>query len=214
MTLEQYKTILSNNVTKTYQKVERRTQLNIDSEAKAISKTLQLEKRMERYAERRAFISLKDYNENFKYNTKYRLINPSKSEMRIVSKTFLEEINNKLNNYLCYNQWRSTSTVVEWFGAIENEKTCKFIKFDIAESYPSISAELFEKSINFARNIIKIDDKIMNIIEHAKKSLLFHNGNAWVKKEGNPLFEVTMGSYDGAEVCELVGLLSEKRRAL
>ena len=23
---------------------------------------------------------------------------------------------------------------------------------------------------------------------------------------GNPLFDVTMGSYDGAEVCELVGL--------
>ena len=36
--------------------------------------------------------------------------------------------------------------------------------------------------------------------------MLFHDGNAWVKKEGNPLFDVTMGSYDGAEVCELVGL--------
>ena len=27
-----------------------------------------------------------------------------------------------------------------------------------------------------------------------------------VKKNGNPLFDVTMGSFDGAEVCELVGL--------
>ena len=86
------------------------------------------------------------------------------------------------------------------------KKTCKFIKFDIEEFYPSVSAELLEKSTNFARNIIKIEDKVINIIKHARKSLLLHNGNAWVEKEGNPLFDVTMGSYDGAEVCELVGL--------
>ena len=51
MTLEQYKTILTNNVRKTYRKAEQSTKLNIDREAKTISKTLQLEKRMERYAE-------------------------------------------------------------------------------------------------------------------------------------------------------------------
>ena len=78
---------------------------------------------MERYAERSTFISLKKGKENFKDNTKCRLINRSKGEMGIVSKTFLEEINNKLSNYLCYNQWRSTSTVIEWFGCIENKKT-------------------------------------------------------------------------------------------
>ena len=103
MTPDQYKIILTNTVTKTYRKAERSTQLNIDREAKAISKTLQLEKRMERYAERPAFISLKDHKENFKHNIKCRLINPSKDEMGIVSKKFLEEINNKLNNQLCYN---------------------------------------------------------------------------------------------------------------
>ena len=36
--------------------------------------------------------------------------------------------------------------------------------------------------------------------------MLFHDGNAWVKKEGNPLFDVTMGRYDWGEVYELVGL--------
>ena len=71
---------------------------------------------------------------------------------------------------------------------------------------PSLSVELLEKSIHFARSIIEIEDKTTDIINHARKSLLFHDSNAWVKKEGNPLFDVTMGSYDGAEVCELVGL--------
>ena len=28
----------------------------------------------------------------------------------------------------------------------------------------------------------------------------------WIKKGDNPYFDVTMGSYDGAEICELVGL--------
>ena len=42
MTPEQYKTILTKNVTKTYRKAERSTQLNINREAKTISKTLPL----------------------------------------------------------------------------------------------------------------------------------------------------------------------------
>ena len=57
-------------------------------------------KRMERYAKRPAFISWKDHKENFKHNTKCRLINSSKGEMGMVSKTFIAEINNKLNNRL------------------------------------------------------------------------------------------------------------------
>ena len=92
MTLEQYKNILTNNVTKTYRKADRSTQLKIDREVKTISKSLQLEKRMERYVERTAFISLKDQEVNFKHNTECRLINPSKGEMGVVSKKLLEEM--------------------------------------------------------------------------------------------------------------------------
>ena len=113
-------TILTNIVTKTYQKAEQSTQLNINREAKTISKILQLEKKNGTLCKRPAFLSLKDHKENFKHNRKCCLINLSKGEMGVVSKTFLEEINNKLNDRLCYNQWRCTSTVIEWFRAIEN----------------------------------------------------------------------------------------------
>ena len=41
---------------------------------------------------------------------------------------------------------------------------------------------------------------------HSRKSLLFDNGTAWIKKDNDNMFDVTMGSHDGAEVCELVGL--------
>jgi len=40
---------------------------------------------------------------------------------------------------------------------------------------------------------------------HSRKSLFFNNGNAWITKD-NSSFDVTMGSYDGADVCELVNL--------
>ena len=39
----------------------------------------------------------------------------------------------------------------------------------------------------------------------ARKSLLFNNEKPWMKIERN-LFDVTMGAYDGADVCELVGI--------
>ena len=47
-------------------------------------------------------------------------------------------------------------------------------------------------------------DTIMN----ARKAFLFFEGNPWVKKDTQTLnhFDVTEGSFDGAEVCELVGL--------
>ena len=39
----------------------------------------------------------------------------------------------------------------------------------------------------------------------ARKTLLFSNGQPWIKRNTNEDFDVPMGSYDGAEVCELVG---------
>ena len=46
------------------------------------------------------------------------------------------------------------------------------------------------------------------VIKHARKSLLFHGERTWSKTNDTDgaLFDVAMGSYDGAEVCELVGL--------
>ena len=43
------------------------------------------------------------------------------------------------------------------------------------------------------------------MIKHARKSLLHNDGTAWGKRNSDSTFDVTMGSYDGAEVCELIG---------
>ena len=40
-----------------------------------------------------------------------------------------------------------------------------------------------------------------------KESCVFNSGNHWGKKSSRESFDITMGSYDGAESCELVGSL-------
>ena len=42
---------------------------------------------------------------------------------------------------------------------------------------------------------------------HSRRTLLHDNkGNTWTKKEIKKQFDVSMGAFDGAEVCELIGL--------
>ena len=98
------------------------------------------------------------------------------------------------------NQWRNTQNVIEWFGSIEKKTRHSFISCDIVDFYPSISDNLLDQALFWASNLADILDEDISIIKHARKSLLFNHG-----KPCN-LFDVTMGSYDGTEICELVGL--------
>ena len=41
---------------------------------------------------------------------------------------------------------------------------------------------------------------------HSRESLLFSKSDIWIKKNGDSDFDMTMVSFDGAELCELVGL--------
>ena len=50
-----------------------------------------------------------------------------------------------------------------------------------------------------------ITTKYLEVIFHTRKSVLYNEGEPWVKKEGGS-FDVTMGVYDGVEVCELIGI--------
>ena len=57
--------------------------------------------------------------------------------------------------------------------------------------------------LDFAEKHIKVSSEDKAIVKHARKSLLHNKQQIWIKKESG-LFDVTMGAYDGAEVCELV----------
>ena len=110
-----------------------------------------------------------------------------------------------------FNQWKDTASAIEWFKSIKkNKQHLSFICFDIEEFYLSISQDLFKKAHDFASTYDNITIDERNIIIHANKSTLIHKQQPW-KEKGDTTFDVTMGSYDGAETYELVGsfLLSQ-----
>ena len=76
--------------------------------------------------------------------------------------------------------------------------------FDIKDFYPSVMQDLLNKALNFASEYISIWKSDINVINHSRKSLLSDVSNTWIKKQGG-LFDVSMGAYDRAEVCQLVG---------
>ena len=200
-----YEKLLQDNITSNYKKTTTSVKNNINSEAKEIAIKLKLDDRIERLAGKDAFVTLKDHKDNFDNNPKCRLLNPAKSEIGIISQHYLAKINDTIRSETQVRQWRNTSSVITWFENIESKNNSKFTQFDIVEFYPSISQSLLMNSLNFARTITDIDDDVINTILHSRKSLLFNNDDVWMKKSGN-LFDVTMGSFDGAEVCDIVGL--------
>lgn len=84
----------------------------------------------------------------------------------------------------------------------------KLMKFDVVEFYPSITETLLRSAIKFAEKHVDITAEEINIIHNSCESVLHSNGEVWVKNKKckNALFDVAMGSYSGAETCELIGL--------
>ena len=205
-----YNDLLEQNITKSYKKAHPNTVHDIHTEDKKIATKLGIDDRVDTTANKDAFITLKDHKPNFANKPTCRLINPTKSEIGKISKVTLDRINSKITRASKFNQWKNSTSVIEWFKAIENKQHHSFICFDIVEFYPSISQDLLNKALDFASAYDNITNDERNIIIHAKNSILIHKQQAWQKK-GDTTFDVTMGSYDGTETCELVGsfLLSQ-----
>ena len=68
-----------------------------------------------------------------------------------------------------------------------------------------IKENLLKNTIQFAPEHTDINKNDFEVIFHARKSLLFHSNQPWIKKD-SATFDITMGADDGAEMCELVGI--------
>ena len=153
------------------------------------------------------FITSKDHKDSFSNKQSCHLINVTKNEMGEISKKMIEQINQEIQKKANVNQWKNTSNVINWFNNIENKKDCSFIQFDIKEFYPSITEEILEEAISFGKSLIDIDDHKIRTIKHFRKPLLFYNNVAWKNETTTSCFDLTIGSYDVAEVCKLVGII-------
>ena len=203
---EDHEKILQENVTKTYQKSSRDLPHKINTEARKIAEKYKVDGNLDQICEQQCFVTIKDHKEDFRINPKYRLINPTKSEMGRMSKIILDKLNNQLREATNCNQWKNSKAVIDWFNAITHKSNCTFVMFDIEEFYPSISEKLLKDSLIFAQRYSNMSNQDKEVIFHCRKSLLFHNNDPWIKNKGNKEFDVAMGSHDGAEICELVGI--------
>lgn len=70
---------------------------------------------------------------------------------------------------------------------MKQKHTFKLLAFDINKFYAFIKEALLKKALDFveAYTVISTDEK--SIINHAKKSSLFSNEEAWVKEKANCL---------------------------
>ena len=146
----------------------------------------------------------KKFAEKLKIPDRMECMDESEAYITIKDKRILDQINKNISQNTNVNQWRNSTSVIDWFKAIHNKPQYRFFVFDIENVYQSISLDLYEKVLNFSKQITPIADSNLRTVMHSRKTLLFHESEK-AKREGNKNFDVPMGCFDGAEVCELVG---------
>ena len=177
-----YNNLLGNNIASKYKKITEAEVHSINSEAKNVAERLDLAERIEKKVEKDAFITLKDHKQNFQNQPKCRLIYPSKSEIGIISCDILQRINEEIGSATGLKQWRRTPDAIDWFNNIEDKTNMEFLQCGIVDFYPSISQTLLTEALKFAKLHTVIPKEEIEIIRHARKTVLFSEGTPWAKK--------------------------------
>ena len=103
----QYEKLLQENITRDYRSAKEDAYDEINAEALVVASKLGVADRVHVMAKREAFITLKDYKQNFENSLPCRLINLTKSELGLVSKHALDSINGRLKEKLIVTLWKN-----------------------------------------------------------------------------------------------------------
>ena len=120
-------------------------------EARKITKSFNIDNKMDIMAKRQCFVTIKDHKDDFRVNPNYRLLNPRKSELGKLSKHILQQIRTNNRTVLNMTQWQNSAEVIKWFKNIKNKNFNTFTIFEIQELYPSIGGKLPKEAILFAQ---------------------------------------------------------------
>ena len=99
---EDHEKILYENVTESYKKANPLLPKKINIEGKKIAKEFNLDDKLNIMVKQQCFVTIKDYKPNFCTNPKYRLLNPTKSELGKLSLANNQNFKTKLK-------------LIEWF---------------------------------------------------------------------------------------------------
>ena len=202
-----YDKLLLDNITKNYKKCTNNPADTIDSRAQELLNENNITgKRIPKLERSQAYITVKDHKDNFPATVKCRLISKSKTHIGKISKQILTSIIKDVRTATSLIQWKNTSELLQWFNNINNKSSKRFISFDIVEFYPSITKAHLINALDYASQFSNFNKSDTDIIFHSCDSLLFSGDDVWKKNDTDSFFDIPMGSFHGAEVCDLVGL--------
>ena len=150
MEVEDYKKLHTKEIQKEYKVARENQAVRINCEAAKIVRRMDLDDRVEAMAMKKSFLTIKDHKPDWPRKIHTRLINPCKSNLGIISKSFLDRINHEVRQSIKLAQWKNTKQVVEWFNGLMNKERLRFVKWDVNKFYPSISEELLNKALAYA----------------------------------------------------------------
>ena len=202
-----YNKLLLDNITKNYKKCNNNPADTIDSRAQELlNENNIVNKRIPKLERSQAYITVKDHKDNFPATVKCRLISKSKTHIGKISKQILTSIIKDVRTATSLIQWKNTGELLQWFNNIKNKSSKRFISFDIVEFYPSITKAHLINALDYASQFSNFNKSDTDIIFHSCDSLLFSGDDVWKKNDTDSYFDIPMGSFHGAEVCDLVGL--------
>ena len=175
----EYKNYVDKNVQKEYKKAKNQTVKKINQAHKNIVSNLGLEDRVFKTMDRQCFITAKDHKNDFKNAPSFRLLNPTKGEIGKIAKQILSRISNTIRGRSELKQMKNVYSVIDWFKTLDNKESLSFTIFDVVNYYPSITQELYEKAIAWAKTFEDISDEEVNILIQSKKTILYSNGAYW-----------------------------------
>ena len=111
-----------------------------------------------------SYITLKDQKPGFPDKKTCRLINRPKTDIGKISKSISNKINQPVLIATKVNQWKTTSSTLDWLKNIDRKENCLFIKCYIENLYSLISIVLFNKAFQFAKKTCVISNDGISII--------------------------------------------------
>lgn len=79
------------------------------------------------------------------------------------------------------------------------------MKYEIKDFYPSISEKRLLEVLKLSKCFVDIPSEQVELKLNWRKSVLFQNGEEYIKKSDESAFDVPQGLFDGAEVSEFHG---------
>ena len=121
------------------------TRALINRDTTKFADKLQIVDKLWKLKEKCAYILFKDHKQNLQDRKQARLINPTKTELGLISKDLMQIITSKILSSSKYNLWKNSLDTIDWFKNISNKNRSTFIQFDIHIYQPLRSGRIWNK---------------------------------------------------------------------